>query len=258
MDRGPGADRSAWGREFYPPAKPRRRQAPPGQHPVGHPVVRGRRGGSRRTGALRRGRFPRRHGTGRPAHRGRAHRSGHSAPPRANHLRMAAAARQLRPQGGSPRHGAAQPGARGDRAVRPRRFGTSQGILRHAALCPPSGAHRRTGRLVHRGRHPHGRPAREAATGLRRGRRGLRPDGIAPDGLPAHDQNPVERLDGIQHHAAQSGTPEPARALLRLGMGVPALGGRLHAVGKHRLPAAARLLPRHGCSSSAPATAASN
>ena len=32
--------------------------------------------------------------------------------------------------------------------------------------------------------------------------------------------------------------------LLRLGLGVPALGGRLHAVGKHRLPAAARLLHR--------------
>ena len=39
--------------------------------------------------------------------------------------------------------------------------------------------------------------------GLRRRRRGLRADGLAPDGVPPHDQNPVERLDLLQHHAAQ-------------------------------------------------------
>ncbi len=51
---------------------------------------------------------------------------------------------------------------------------------RHRA--PHARAHRRAGRLVHRGRHPHGRPARAAATALRRPRLRLHTDGFAPDG----------------------------------------------------------------------------
>lgn len=70
-------------------------------------------------------------------------------------------------------------------------------------------------------------------------------------------QNPVERLDLLQHHAAQGRAAEPARELLRFGLGLPACGRSFDPLGKQRLPQAARQLHRGaGSSSSAPAKAA--
>ncbi len=244
MDRGAGADRSADGRQFHPPQSlggVKLRRANILSDILSFEDARRRR----RTCALRRGRFPRRHGTGR--RRIEAERiEADTAPRPPVQTTFEWLLRQDSPAAGRsvPDTVRLNPALVAIEQFAPR-FGTPAGVLRHAALCPPSGAHRRTGRLLHRGRHPHGRPAREVPTGLRRGRRGLRPDGIAPDGLPAHDQNPVERLDGIQHHAAQSGAPQNLRGHFFVsGWVCPALGGRLHAVGKHRLPAAARLLHR--------------
>ena len=53
-----------------------------------------------------------------------------------------------------------------------------------------------------------------------------------------------ERLDLLQHHAAQGRAAEPARELLRFGLGLPACGRRFDPLGKYRLPQAARHLHR--------------
>ena len=244
MDRGAGADRSADGRQFHPPSESGRRKTPPGQYPLGPRGVRrrGRRG--RGACALRRRGFPRRYGAGRRTDRSGADRSRFRAAPRTDHLRMDARPGQHPAHAGRSRQHPAEPDAGGDRGFRHARFEPSAGLLRHTALRPASGAHRRAGRLVHRRRHPHGRPARKAPAGLRRRRRRLRADGLAPDGVPPHDQNPVERLDLLQHHAAQGRAAEPARELLRFGLGLPACGRRFDPLGKYRLPQAARHLHR--------------
>ena len=155
-----------------------------------------------------------------------APRAGHG-PPRTRRARLGALRRDADP----------------DRGFQRQR--THPGLLRHAAQRSAPGAHRLPGRLVRRGRHPHGRPARTAPVGLLGRRRGIRPDGLAADGVPAHGQNPVERLDDLQHHAAQSRTRAPAREFLRLGLGEPACGRGFDPLGEHRLPQTPRFV-HHG------------
>lgn len=134
-----------------------------------------------------------------------APRAGHG-PPRTRRARLGALRRDADP----------------DRGFQRQR--THPGLLRHAAQRSAPGAHRLPGRLVRRGRHPHGRPARTAPVGLLGRRRGIRPDGLAADGVPAHGQNPVEGLDDLQHHARKAAPRAPAREFLRLGLGEPACG----------------------------------
>ena len=173
---------------FIPPQSVGGRETPPRQHPLGPPFVRRRRSGRtrRRAGALRRRGVPYRHGRRRRTHRGRHH------PARgADHLRMAPRAGHGPPRTRRARLGALRRDADPDRGFQRQR--THPGLLRHAAQRSAPGAHRLPGRLVRRGRHPHGRPARTAPVGLLGRRRGIRPDGLAADGVPAHGQKPSRR-----------------------------------------------------------------
>ena len=203
-------------------------------------------GTRRRAGALRRRGVPYRHGRRRRTHRGRHH------PARgADHLRMAPAQDTAR------RERAVPDSARFVATLTPiEDFSDSRthpGLLRHAAQRSAPGAHRLPGRLVRRGRHPHGRPARTAPVGLLGRRRGFAP---MASPLTAFRRTVKTQSKGwttyniMQRKAAPAA---PARALLRLGLGEPACGRGLDPLGEHRLPAnASTPAPRRASSSSRP------
>ena len=109
---------------------------------------------------------------------------------------------------------------------------------------PHTRAHRRTGRLVHRGRHPHGRPARTAATALRRPRLRFRADVLAPDRLPPHGRHPFGGMELLQHHAAPHYARGAARRLLRFGLALPPRRRCDGALDGQRLPPPPRPLRR--------------
>ena len=252
MDCGRGADRSARGRQFHPPAEPRRRQAPPGQHPLGPRHVRRRRSPRAGAAAFRRGGIPCRYGAG-----GRTHRGRHRAARRADHLRVGSPPRQRRtPPHRRARHRTARRAAHADRGLRHHGHTGNAGLLRHAAQRPAARAHRLLRRLVRRRGHPHGRPAREAATRLRRRRHGLRPDLLAADRLPPHRPDRRKGVDLLQYHAAQAGARDAARTLLRLGMDEPARRGRLDGKAPTR-DSGSTPARRRTCFSVRPPTAAS-
>ena len=159
---------------------------------------------------------------------------------------------RLDPPRPASRHGAPHTAHRPHRGLRHDGHEPHAAILRGAAR-RPAGAHRRSGRLLHRGRHPDGRPARTAPVRLWRRRYGFRPDGLAADGLPPHGAHAGPRLELLQHHAAAAHARGAARQLLRLGMGLQPRRGGLDALGGDRRPTATRLgddgprtLPRAG------------
>ena len=80
---------------------------------------------------------------------------------------------------------------------------------------------------------------------LRRFRGRFRSDGFAADRFPAHDQNPVQRLGLLQHHATAEHPRRHQRLLLHLGLALPTFGRSLRSLGRFIGPGLPGQLP-HG------------